>query len=51
MPGEQKSITLYFEASKNISTNDTTIVLETDFFSGRSNGKSGTDIVLAKRAA
>lgn len=51
MPGEQKTITLYFEVPKNISTNDTTIVLETDFFNGRLNGKAGTDIVLAKRSA
>ena len=50
MPGEKKTITLYFEMPKNISTNDTIIVLETDFFNGRSNGKAATDIVLAKRS-
>lgn len=49
MPGEQKTITLYFEVPKNISVYDTTIVLETDFIKGGLNGKIGTDIVLAKR--
>ena len=49
LPGEQKSITLFFEVSKNISTLDTVIVLESDFFKGYSNAKAGTDIVLAKR--
>ena len=51
MPGEQQNITLYFEVPKDISVKDTTIVLETDFFSGRLNGKAATDIVLAKRTA
>ncbi len=49
-PEEEKTITLFFEVPKAISTSDTTIVLEADFFTGRSNGKAGTDIVLAKRS-
>lgn len=47
--GSQKTLTLYFEVPEDISTLDTTIVLEVDFFSGRSNGQAGTDIVLAER--
>lgn len=47
--GTQRTITLYFEVPEEISTLDTTIVLEVDFFIGRSNGKAGTDLVLAKR--
>lgn len=49
-PGDQKTIILYFEVPKSISTTDTTIVLEADFFSGRTNKKAGTDIVLAQRS-
>ena len=49
-PGEQNNITLFFEVPKNISTSDTTIVLEADFFTGLSNNKAGTDIVLAQRS-
>ncbi len=47
--GEVTNIELYYEFSKKMSAHNTLMVLETDFFSGRSNGKSGTDIVLAYR--
>ena len=47
--GTQQTITLYFEVPEEISTLDTTIVLEADFFSGILNNDGGTDIVLAKR--
>lgn len=46
---EEKTIVLYFEVDKTISSLDTVMVLETDFFNFRSNGKAGTDIVLAYR--
>ena len=47
--GDSVEITLYYELSKQLSVYDTVMVLEFDFFSGRANGKSGTDIVLAYR--
>ena len=47
--GTQKEIVLFFEVPENISTLDTIIVLEADFFGLRSNGRAGTDIVLAER--
>lgn len=47
--GTSKTIVLYFEVPKNISTLDTVLVLEADLFSGRTNGNAGTDIVLAQR--
>lgn len=48
--GDSLEITLYYELSKQLSVYDTVMVLEFDFFSGRTNGKSGTDIVLAYRS-
>ena len=48
-PGSSKQIILYYEVSKEISSNDTVMVLEVDFFSGRTGTKKGTDFVLANR--
>lgn len=47
--GTKQTITLYFEVPEEISSIDTTMVVEIDFFDGISNGHQGTDIVLAQR--
>ncbi len=50
LPGEKKTITIYFEVEKDISTNNTITVLESDLFSFlESENHLGTDIVLAQR--
>lgn len=50
LPGEEKTITIYFEVEKDISTNNTITVLESDLFSFlESENHLGTDIVLAQR--
>ena len=47
--GTSMEITLYYEFSKQYSIYDTLMVLEADFFAGRSGSKDGSDIVLAYR--
>ena len=47
--GETLEIDLYFEFPKKLSATNTLMVLETDLYAGRKNGKAGTDIVLAYR--
>lgn len=47
--GSFVEVSLFFSFSKSLSVFEDMMVLEFDFFSGRSNGKSGTDIVLAYR--
>lgn len=47
--GNSMDIELIYQFSKRMSVYNTLMVLEIDLFSGRSNGKAGTDIVLAYR--
>lgn len=47
--GYSSEIMLYFEFPKSLSPENTVMVLEFDFFKGRTNGHAGTDIVLAYR--
>lgn len=47
--GDALEITLFYEFSKSLSVSNTVMVVEFDLFSGRANGKVGTDIVLAYR--
>ena len=44
-PGEEKNITIYFEMTKELSVDDTIMILEIDFFAT----KIGSDIVLGNR--
>lgn len=47
--GDSLEFTIYYEFSKTYSIYNTLMVLEADFFGGRSGGKAGSDIVLAYR--
>ena len=48
LPGETIEISLFFSVPKNVSSKDTVMVLETDFFIGMKTNRE-TDIVLGKR--
>ena len=47
--GETREFIVFFEFSKKYSVENTLMVLETDFYTGISNSKRGTDIVLGYR--